>query len=82
MASSRFAGTVDHGARQFHARHLSLGTDQFDLEAHCRGFALQPPPQVVLYQLDIFRRDELAQRAADDLRSAQVEQSEETRVGE
>ena len=59
-----------------------MRADEFDLIAFRRRFAEQPPPQVVLHQLDIFRSDEVGERLADHVGRRQIEQREKTRVGE
>ena len=63
----RLAGAVDQGARQLDAGDFAVRADELDLVALGRGLAGQPPAQVVLHQLDIFRRDEVGQRSADHI---------------
>src|ERR1700721_327523 len=80
-ATAPFCGSIS-SAVSSSAASPALSITVLDSSTRGRGLALQPPPQVALHQLDIFRRDELAQRPADDFRGAQIEQRQETRVGE
>ncbi len=78
----RLAGAVDQGAGQLDAGDLAVLADELDFIALGRGFAGQSPAQIVLHQLDIFRRDELGQRLADHIRRARAQQRQKARVGE
>ncbi len=77
----RLAGTVDYGAGELHARNLTLWIHQLDFVALRGRFSRQPPTQIVLHQLDIFRRYKVRQRPADDVRGLHSEQREKARIG-
>ena len=78
----RLARAVDQRARQFDSCDFPVRSDELDLVALGRGLAGQPPAQVVLHQLDIFRGDEIGQRLADHIDRGHSQHRQETCVGE
>jgi hypothetical protein len=76
----RLARAVDQRSRQFHARDFAVHALQLDLVTFRGRLAGEPPAKIVVQQLDIFRRDEMAQRLADHVGGARPEQAQETRI--
>ena len=78
----RLTRAVDQRARQFDPRDFAVRTQELDLVALGGGLAREPPGEIVLHQLRVFRGDEIGQGLADHLGGAHPEHRKETRVGE
>ena len=59
-----------------------MQSDELDFVAFGRRLARQAAAQIAFHQLDIFRRNEIGQRLADDVRGGNAQQGQETRIGE